>query len=265
MLGKLIFLLVTGLGVLLSGLSKQANRANNPSMFDDYGSSPHVDPLPVWPFINHKAQGWNRTGLVLAFLSIYELATRPIFEPKNLAPAPTSQSSGILLKAFPLGSLLFTIHNLLGDSSTLIAWSWTGYENRLPRGPVPHLHGFLTIIAMVLGLCLALYSTIHQQNGKQSFISSHFWYMFGAASTYVMYAYKNWLGYAGGFGLALWLMSILPLVFESAAEAACSRRAVARLYGSAMFFYCVMHVAGTFTVAYAFVPGGVYLRERTDL
>lgn len=226
------------------------------------------DPLPVWPFINHKAEGWNRSGLLLSVLSIYELATRPIFEPKTSAPAPaaaTSQSRSGLLRALPLGSLLFTICNLLGDSSTLVAWSWTGYENRLPRGPVPHLHGSLTIIAMVVGLHLGLYSAIQQQNRKHSFLHSHWWYMVGAASMYAMYAYRNWPGYAGGFGVALWLMSVLPVVFESAAEAIRTGRTVAKTYASAMFFYCVMHVAGVFTVAYAFVPGGVYLRERTDL
>lgn len=89
--------------------------------------------------------------------------------------------------------------------------------------------------------------------------------MIGAASMYVMYAHRNWPGYAGGFGVALWLMSVLPVVFESAAEAVRTGRTVAKIYASAMFFYCVMHVAGVFTVAYAFVPGGVYLRERTDL
>lgn len=89
--------------------------------------------------------------------------------------------------------------------------------------------------------------------------------MFGAASTYVMYNYRGWLGYAGGFGVAWWLMSILPVVFGSAAEEIQRGKSVARTYGVAMFIYCVLHVAGVFTVAYAFVPGGVYLRERTDL
>jgi len=170
-----------------------------------------------------------------------------------------------LLKALPIGSLLFSITTVLGDSSTLIAWSWTGYENRLPRGPVPHLHGSLTIIAMVVGTFHALYSTIQQQKGKQSLVRGHWWYMFGAGSTYVMYTYKNWLGYTGGFGVAMWLMSILPVVFDSAGEEIRAGKGVAKVYAVAMFFYCVMHVAGVFTVAYAFVPGGVYLRERTDL
>lgn len=89
--------------------------------------------------------------------------------------------------------------------------------------------------------------------------------MFGAASTYVMYTYKNWLGYAGGFGVAMWLMSILPVVFGSAAEDIRGGKSVAKIFGAAMFLYCVFHVAGVFTVAYAFVPGGIYLRERTDL
>ena len=221
----------------------------------------------VWAFVNHKAGGWNKTGLLLAFLSIYELSTRSSApKPRNLTSASsTSPNGSVLLKALPIGSLLFSITTLLGDSSTLVAWSWTGYENRLPRGPVPHLHGSLTIIAMVVGMFHALYSTIRQQKGKQNLVKGHWWYMFGAGSTYVMYTYRNWLGYTGGFGVAMWLMSILPVVFESAAEEIRAGKSVAKIYAVAMFFYCIMHVAGVFTVAYAFVPGGVYLRERTDL
>ena len=118
---------------------------------------------------------------------------------------------------------------------------------------------------MVLGISHALYSTIREQNGKCNILKSHWWFMFGAASTYVMYSYRNWLGYTGGFGVAMWLMSIFPVVFESAAEEVRRGKSVAKMFGVAMFVYCVLHVAGVFTVAYAFVPGGVYLRERTDL
>lgn len=118
---------------------------------------------------------------------------------------------------------------------------------------------------MVVGMFHALYSTIRQQKGEQSLVKGHWWYMFGAGSTYVMYTYRNWLGYSGGFGVAMWLMSIFPVVFESAAEEIRAGKSVAKIYAAAMFFYCVMHVASVFTVAYAFVPGGVYLRERTDL
>ena len=39
----------------------------------------------------------------------------------------------------------------------------------------------------------------------------------------------------------------------------------AAVYTAALGVYCALTLASIFTVAYAFVPGGVYLRERTDL
>ncbi|KAF8962704.1 Frag1/DRAM/Sfk1 family-domain-containing protein [Flammula alnicola] len=81
-------------------------------------------------------------------------------------------------------------------------------------------------------------------------------------------------GYGGGLGVAVFLMSVLPLGFERAAEAAVGSGGgggggkelrVAKVYTTALGVYCVLNLASIFTVAYAFVPGGVYLRERTDL
>ncbi|KAJ3507077.1 hypothetical protein NLJ89_g6510 [Agrocybe chaxingu] len=245
-----------GLGATLASVLKQANRSNN----------------PVWPFINHKADGWNKTGLFLALLAIYEYATRPTPKAQPTSPPPSSGKPqprpSAFLSALPLGSLLFCIHNLLSDSSTLIAWSWTGYENRLPRGPVPHLHGSVTISAMVLGTFIALWS-VTRPNQKPNPFATQAWFMFGSASAYVMYAYRNWTGYVGGLSQAVFLMSILPLVFQKTADAAVGGAGrelkIVKVYTIAFAVYCVLNLASVFTVAYAFVPGGLYFRERTDL
>ncbi|KAH9481549.1 Protein cwh43 [Psilocybe cubensis] len=248
--------IVTGLGILTSSLLKQANRANN----------------PLWPFINHKAGGYNKTGLVLALLAIYEYSARPVFSTPKTTKKSTAQVKPEPFQsawrgALPLGSLLFCIHNLLSEPSTLIAWSWTGYENRLPRGPVPHIHGSLTVLAMALGLLLACISSKNNKLG--SVLTSPAWFLFGTGSSYVMYAYRNWMGYVGGLGVAAFLMSLLPGVFHTAAYSAGdvggSGRNISKTYSMALAVYCVLNLASIFTVAYAFVPGGIYLRERTDL
>jgi hypothetical protein len=161
-----------------------------------------------------------------------------------------AKNTSTLAAALPLASLLFMLANLLADSSTLIAWSWTGYENGSPRGPLPHLHGHLTLAAQALGLLLG-----------SRFVSSAVRFLYGATSAFVLYQYRNWLGYFGGLGLTMFLMSIIPLVFQRAANT----HHPILTYSVAMLIYCLFQVSGVFTVAYAFVPGGEYFRERTDV
>lgn len=269
--------------MLLANVLKMANRGNN----------------PVWPFINHKADGWNNTCILLALVAIYEYHTRPSLA--DSVSAPTKADSVPIEKnkpakptgtpdlrlsptraALPLGALLFSIHNLLGDATTLIAWSWTGYADRAPRGPQPHVYGALTIFAMSLGLLFGLQGEL-RKGSTRSAVCHPAWLAFGAGAAWVMYAKSDWAGYAGGLGEAMFLMSLLPAAVAHAARGVGtgdgaqtegkSQKAdtehagtrVAAVYTATLGTYCVLNLASIFTVAYAFVPGGVYLRERTDL
>ncbi|KAI0663719.1 Frag1/DRAM/Sfk1 family-domain-containing protein [Cubamyces menziesii] len=236
---------VAGLGFLVSSLSKHANHSNN----------------PVWPFIDERSGGYNKTGLALALLAIYEFATRPTSAPSTTTtkPADTAEPAPQrhwLPASLALGSFLFTLHSLLSDPTTLIAWSWTGYPI---KGPVPSVHGSLTHVAQALGLALAAFLS----RSPCAALAHPLWLALGASSAYVMYTYKDWAGYAGGLGVAFFLMSVWPSVWARAAEA--GRGRVARTAATAWLVVCLFDVASTFTVAYAFVPGGEYFRERTDL
>ncbi|TFK40056.1 Frag1/DRAM/Sfk1 family-domain-containing protein [Crucibulum laeve] len=249
--------IVASLGFMVSSLSKHANHSNN----------------PVWPFINAKTGGYNKTGLTLGVLAVLELYFRR--SPSQLPSIKTSTSTPTSLPSRPpwitaslsLGSLLFSLHNLLSEPSTLIAWSWTGYENGRPRGPVPHIHGSLTLVLQSLGLLLPIILSSPFPSSstykRLSFnpLASPLWFIYGSASAYAMYTYRNWPGYAGGLAHAMFLMSITPLVFQRAAAAG----KVARTYGVAFLVYCLFNLASIFTAAYAFVPGGQIFRERTDL
>ncbi|KAJ7722557.1 Frag1/DRAM/Sfk1 family-domain-containing protein [Mycena maculata] len=254
--------ILTGLGLLLSSLLKHANHSNN----------------PVWPFVNSKSGGYNITGLLLALLAVYEHHSRPSIpsptastEQENLKAKPKAMPASAnvsfqghwLTGALPLGSLIFTLHSLLSDSSTLISWSWTGYINSNPQGPLPHLHGSLTFIAQSIGLLLAL--TLISSNAVDV-LAHPLWFLYGSAAATVLYAYRNWLGYTGGLNLAVFIMSIIPIVFKRASDAAgTTGQSTGKVYFAAMLVYCLLGLASIWTVAYAFVPGGVYLRERTDL
>ncbi|KAJ7674200.1 Frag1/DRAM/Sfk1 family-domain-containing protein [Mycena rosella] len=200
--------ILTGLGLLLSSLLKQANHSNN----------------PVWPFVNAKSGGYNKTGIILAVLAIYEVHSRKTYplqpqpEKTKVAASSTDLPSSRrhwLTGALPLGSLIFTLHSLLSDSSTLISWTWTGYVNSHPQGPVPHLYGSLTIIAQSLGLFLAL--TLISWTSVDR-LAHPLWFLYGSASAAVLYTYRNWLGYAGGLNLAVFVMSVIPVVLKRASK-----------------------------------------------
>ncbi|KXN85854.1 Protein cwh43 [Leucoagaricus sp. SymC.cos] len=227
--------MVFGLGWIATSLVKHANHTNN----------------PLWPFINDKSGGYNKTGLVLAVLALSELFTRTS-PPVVKSIRPHVKSTHWLSPALALGTLIFSIHNLLADSSTLITWSWSGYENGVSRGPLPHVHGALTLIV----------HPVTDVNIIRSLISHPGFCAFGATSTYVLYEFENWFGYIGGLGVALFMMCIIPYVFEQVSAA---RLYAGRMLGTAFVVYCLLNLASIFTVAYAFVPGGVYFRERTDL
>ncbi|KAI0788033.1 Frag1/DRAM/Sfk1 family-domain-containing protein [Fomes fomentarius] len=248
--------LVAGLGFLLSSVSKHANHGNNPGWL--------ILPLgTVWPFVNGRSGGYNKTGIALALLAILEFAYRPAIAaapatPKSSPVQATSTSSRWLPASIALGGLLFSLHSLVSDPSTLIAWSWTGYP---VKGPVPNQHGSLTHVAQAVGLALAIlsarYPIIADALAQPLFA-------FGAASAYVLYAYKDWTGYAGGQGVSVFLMAAVPVVWARVKDAT-QVGGVAKVATVAWLVVCVFDVLSTFTVAYAFVPGGVYLRERTDL
>ncbi|PIL29869.1 hypothetical protein GSI_08076 [Ganoderma sinense ZZ0214-1] len=241
--------LVTGLGFLMTSLSKHANHSIN----------------PIWPFVNETSGGYNKAGITLALLAITEFAYRAPVQsgPKNIKPVKAAAAAAAvydtpwLFGALSLGGLIFSLHSLVSDPSTLIAWSWTGYPI---TGPIPSQHGSLTHLAQALGLGLAALLA-----GSGSDILAHPLYLaLGSASAYVMYTYKDWTGYAGGLGVAAFLTSLIPTVWARA-RAAAQNGGVAKIAAVAWLVVCIFDVASVFTVAYAFVPGGEYFRERTNM
>ena len=75
------------------------------------------------------------------------------------------------------------------------------------------------------------------------------------------YAYRDWTGYIGGVNFAVFLSSVIPLVLSRAG----SNGHIAKTFTIGMLTAALFDVINTFTVAYAFVPGGEYFRERTDM
>ncbi|TFY72042.1 hypothetical protein EVG20_g957 [Dentipellis fragilis] len=246
------------LGLVVSSLSKHMNHGNN----------------PAWPIVDEASGGYHKTVLTIASLSLLEFMTRPPTSPyptstseepdtSKDAAEPTSSSvkQPWLASALALGALVFSLHERLTDPSTLIVWSWTGYPL---TGPDPHVHAPLTLLAQSVGVLLALYFLPTPASPpKTNFLAHPVWYAIGSGSAYVLYAYRDWAGYAGSLVHAVFLMSIAPHVINNAGAAARARGA-ARVFTAAWLVWIILLFTSTFTVAYAFVPYAWSFREHTD-
>ncbi|KAG9102614.1 hypothetical protein FRC06_001657, partial [Ceratobasidium sp. 370] len=230
-----------GVGFILANLSKLANHSNN----------------PMWPIVDERSGGWNKTGLVLALLSLAQFAARP---PVTDVPATSDSQkeekredrSSLWMASVGLGGTWFALHSLFADSGTIVAWSWTGYP---AKGPIPGVNSSaITLAALCIGLTLSTSSTASRVVNHPAWLST------GAAACFVMYYFRDWAGHAGGLAYGLFLMSIFPKMIQESAF-----RGGALVYFTAWLTTVLLILADVWATAYAFVPGGAYMRERTDL
>lgn len=102
-----------------------------------------------------------------------------------------------------------------------------------------------------MGLLLAL--TLISRNSIEA-LAHPLWFLYGSAATSVLYTYRNWFGYIGGLNLAVFMMSVIPVVFKRASDAVGSTgQSIGKVYFTAMLVYCLLGLASIWTVAYAFV------------
>ncbi|SDA02991.1 BZ3500_MvSof-1268-A1-R1_Chr11-1g03251 [Microbotryum saponariae] len=227
-----------GVGLILTLLLRFANFSLN----------------PVWPIMSDKTGptangGHNLLGLVLGLASVVELAKHNL--PRLTPPTLIVRRSygSFVFAAFATGSLFFLLHLLYTDSGTIIAWSWEGYP---VRGPMAMPHGLWTILACSVGLAAA----------HLSFVTRAPWFLVACFGCSLLYLRKGWTAFLGGSVLGIWAFSVLPAFIGLAVENAATPGPV---FFFAFLIYGVLELAATWTVAYAFVPGGPLLRERTDL
>ena len=281
------------LGLILSSLSKHLNHGNNPGARQPLSVGKRqlnwVDiHLSAWLILDSASGGQHVLILILGFLALIEFGTRPDYPlPSSLASVtsathqrPSSSTKDKrqaspdreqwLLPSIALGSLIYSLHERLSDPSSLVAWSWSGFPI---RGPHPHVHAPLTVLAQVLAALLALAlspsssptSVPPRPSAGFSNITAHpLIFAIGVFSTYVLHTRTGWVGYTGGLLHAAFLTLITPRLLQNAGSAAQACGA-GRVFGTAWAVWIVFVFVGTFTVAYAFVPGAWSFRERTDL
>ncbi|KAK5114310.1 hypothetical protein LTR62_002561 [Meristemomyces frigidus] len=222
------------IGLIASSIAKSANGTNN----------------PTWPIMNETNGGWNKTFLVMFFLAIGWIYLRQT----TMAPIGTVQKheqpakGASLLAGFGFAGLLFALHSLLSDSSTMILWVWSGYP---VTGPLAVPHGAWTIFAMGLGLVFGLF----YPNLARS------WTAFGVGSIGAAFLtlYEDWTGYYGALALTVYLTAVTPTLIGNAVKFQ-----PGRTFFTGFFVYNFMVLFHVWIVGYAFVPGGPLVREHTD-
>ena len=231
---------VLGIGLVIVNLLKYLNHSIN----------------PFWASADAASGGWNKTGLVLGALSLAEYAYRPLelFPAPPITNLPEKKDQTFIARPTKLqqylislgfGALIHLIQTFITDAGTIIAWTWTGYPI---NGPTLHPFAGVIIAAASVGLVL----------GVDPF--SPTFAALGCMGAIVLYALPDWPGFLGGIMLVIYLMAVLPHYIRAAS--ACSP---ASTFGNALLVKCILDVLSVVTAAYAFVPYGHLLRERTDL
>lgn len=219
------------LGLLATSVAKFACYSNN----------------PFWPVMHSENGGYNNIGIFVGLLAAFNTPAATAADAKT-----TTQRSGgsIVLAALGLGGFFFSIQSFLSDSSTLVTWSWEGYP---VRGPTPLTGALFQFSAIAIGVVASI--KIHP-NVFGSLPHS----IVGGVSAFILYSYSGWLGYAGGIGYSYYLATLAPLLWQSSVG-----YNPLVLFTLAFFFDILISLASVWIVAYAFVPGGPLLRERTDI
>lgn len=222
--------LAWSIGLVLSNLAKFAFYTNN----------------PIWPTMHAENGGWNKLGFVLAVAAIIRSTRRAKFSRGGL-DSPIHSTGLPILAGLGLAGLLFGMHSLLSDSSTMVLWVWEGFP---ATGPIAANGGVITLLAMGGGV---VHSILLQQRAA-SFIHVS---LLGAGA-FLLTSYGNWIGFLGAIVLAFQLMSLAPSLVASAAQQG------PLAFGLGFLIYNFMVLANVWVVAYAFVPGGPLMREHTD-
>ncbi|KAI0427168.1 Frag1/DRAM/Sfk1 family protein [Xylaria sp. FL1042] len=217
-------------GLVLSSAMKFAWRTNN----------------PIWPIMNADNGGHNGLGLGLAVLATLWFTRRvPV---TSETPTDGVERGSPVLAALGVSGLLFGLHSLLSDTSTMILWAWEGYPI---RGPISAPHGWFTMASMTAGLLAGIY--------KPGLVGTWTIYGVGCIGAAMLTLHANWFGYSGALIVAFYFTAIsIPLLTTA------SQKRPAVTFGIGFLIYNFLVLFHVWVVAYAFVPGGPLVREHTD-
>jgi hypothetical protein len=232
---------------------------------------------PFWCIVDQDSGGWNKTGLFLAGLACAEKAVRPLQdEPQapvvhpvvkeNDKQLPPLTSTQIWSIASCIGSVLFLIQTFVSDLGTIIAWNWSGYP---VNGPRLLWQGGIVAAAVGSGLVLRVLNDASSRRNAQPYTMKT--YTAGILACYILCwpeatfnslnlnHLRDWGGFAAGCVLVVNLVYLFPALWQDLSRYSYEKN----LLGRALLMLVVLDVVSVITVAYAFVPGGQYVREKT--
>lgn len=202
---------------------------------------------PVWPIMHKSNGGHNEIGI---FVGMVAALLTPGYK-SSPEPLVFKNGGSLLLASLGFGGLFFSYMIYLSDSSTLILWNWTGYSI---TGPTPITGALPHFVSVTLGVLFTLKAGDKWTSGWSYNI------FVGGGACGCLYFLDDWYGYAGACVFSFYLTSITPIVFQGTIG-----YNPGAVYTLGLFISIVFSLASVWIVAYAFVPGGPLLRERTDL
>ncbi|KAF9340641.1 hypothetical protein BGZ91_000981 [Linnemannia elongata] len=230
--------LTLALGLILHNVIKQAWWANN----------------PIWPIMDEKTGGANMFGLVVGVLASVQVIRRQ--EPHEYEAKPNEipgivrkqQGESWIFSAVGAGGYLFCLHSMFTEAATISRWSLGGYPN---TGPGPIAGGLMVIMAMAGGVALS---------SNRQLVTSWIWFGVGTVGLVILHRVEGDVGFFGGILFTIFVLSLFPTIFRSL-----GRQSPGRAFLVTVLVYNFLALAHVWVVAYAFVPGGEIMRERTGL
>ncbi|SCU91573.1 LAMI_0E06436g1_1 [Lachancea mirantina] len=208
---------------------------------------------PLWPILNEENGGWNKTGMAIALISgILSPLVSSAYSQKFDALRPKFCFWKKLAISSGFGCLVFAMHQLMTDSSTIIYWSWEGFGKGVAQGPLAWPYNCLTCCVLLMSSLFSLKFVNRPMVPCGLLIVSTVVLCARPISGYFNYIF-------GGLTYITALIFMVPIYLSSMNLVGCPL-----FFGWSFLVYVVLVLAHVWTVAYAFVPGGWLLRERIE-
>lgn len=200
---------------------------------------------PAWPIMHKENGGYNEYALFVGIVAaLFTRKSQPVSESIEW------KGGSLFLASLGLGGYLFCVQSFLSDSSTMVYWLWEGYP---VRGPTPLTGALPHLAAFAIGILTSI-------KAHPNVLWRPSFFIFGSAGAFILYLGDHWIGFAGSLVFTFYLAALAPVIGQSVAG-----YNPALLFSCAYFVNIFISLASVWTVAYAFVPYGPLLRERSDI